>query len=221
VAREKMKFADLTKDKNVAVVGNAQSLFSKNYGEFIDKHDIVIRFNSAAPLYYKDNPDILRTHGHKTDVWAFWTVGAFIRKSLNNEAIRESFYQNDIYKIQVKENNYIAETKKFISDTLPKFDYVVLSNYLKRSAITLNDKTKIDFQPSAGISVLQWLKISKPATVHIFGFDFKKTPTFTDIDKHEQNIINQIDMECKHNFLAEELYANKYIIKQKNFRLYS
>jgi hypothetical protein len=220
VAQKEMKFADLVNGKKIAVVGNAQSLFSQSNGNYIDKHDIVIRFNSAAPLYYKDDPNIIKSHGNKTDVWAFWTVGAFIRKSLDNETLKNSFYNDEIYKIQVKENNYIAETREFISDTFPKFDYKVLSTYIKRSSILLNTKSKIDFQPSAGISILQWLKLTKPKEVNVFGFDFKKTPTFTDIDKHEQNIIDQIDIECAHNFLAEELYANKYIMKQKNFRLY-
>lgn len=37
--------SDEIKDKNVAIVGNAQSIFSHKYGSEIDAHDVVIRFN--------------------------------------------------------------------------------------------------------------------------------------------------------------------------------
>lgn len=37
------------KNKKVAVVGNARSLFKENFGEQIDKHDIVARFNRGLP----------------------------------------------------------------------------------------------------------------------------------------------------------------------------
>ena len=35
--------------KSVAIVGNAKSLFNSKYGEEIDKHDVVIRFNKGFP----------------------------------------------------------------------------------------------------------------------------------------------------------------------------
>lgn len=35
--------------KSVAIVGNAKSLFDKKYGEEIDNHDVVIRFNKGFP----------------------------------------------------------------------------------------------------------------------------------------------------------------------------
>lgn len=40
---------DYIKGKNVAIVGNAQSLFDKHFGKEIDSHDIVIRFNKGFP----------------------------------------------------------------------------------------------------------------------------------------------------------------------------
>ena len=40
---------DYIAGKSVAIVGNAKSLFDYKYGEEIDKHDIVIRFNKGFP----------------------------------------------------------------------------------------------------------------------------------------------------------------------------
>lgn len=40
---------DEIKGKNVAIVGNAQSLFDHTYGKDIDKADVVIRFNKGFP----------------------------------------------------------------------------------------------------------------------------------------------------------------------------
>lgn len=40
---------DYIKGNNVAIVGNAQSLFDKHFGKEIDSHDIVIRFNKGFP----------------------------------------------------------------------------------------------------------------------------------------------------------------------------
>lgn len=40
---------DYIKGKSVAIVGNAKSLFDKHFGQEIDGHDIVIRFNKGFP----------------------------------------------------------------------------------------------------------------------------------------------------------------------------
>lgn len=52
---------DLLKEKNVAIVGNAQSIFDNHYGEEIDKADIVIRFNKGFIL----KPE---SQGTRTDI---------------------------------------------------------------------------------------------------------------------------------------------------------
>ncbi len=52
---------DYLKDKSVAIVGNAQSLFNEKYGAEIDKHDIVIRFTHG----YVTKPE---AQGSKTDI---------------------------------------------------------------------------------------------------------------------------------------------------------
>ena len=43
------KFSDYIKDKSIIIVGPAQTLIDSNWGEFIDGHDIVVRFNGYRP----------------------------------------------------------------------------------------------------------------------------------------------------------------------------
>jgi hypothetical protein len=58
--------------KTVAIIGNAESLFEMFLGGEIDAHDVVIRINRSASICYKkDYPEIEKTHGVKTDIWAF------------------------------------------------------------------------------------------------------------------------------------------------------
>lgn len=52
---------EFLKDKTVAIVGNAQSLFSERYGSEINKHDVIIRFTHG----YITNPE---AQGSKTTI---------------------------------------------------------------------------------------------------------------------------------------------------------
>lgn len=52
---------DFIRGKSVAIVGNAKSLFSTRYGEEIDSHEVVIRFNKGF-IYDKN------AQGTKTDI---------------------------------------------------------------------------------------------------------------------------------------------------------
>lgn len=74
-------------------------------------------------------------------------------------------------------------------------------------------------EPSAGVGILFWLKISNPAHVSVFGMDFKKTPTFSEIEKYDKDMIGRVDIRCKHNFALEEAYVKNVILKDKRFEL--
>jgi hypothetical protein len=73
--------------------------------------------------------------------------------------------------------------------------------------------------PSAGISVLYWLKNCQPKSVSVYGFDFKKTPTFSEKELYKLDMKGRYDSRCKHDYYAEELYS-KYIFSDKRFKLY-
>lgn len=115
-----MNFETVIRNKKIAVVGNSASLFDQNYGEEIDNHDVVIRFNKPAPLLI-DNCII--THGQKFDIWAFWAIGAFHKKVVeveeNINLIKDVFYNNkDIIKIQLSKSPNNVDVAKNIHLTL-------------------------------------------------------------------------------------------------------
>ena len=59
--RKKKEIIEFLRNKTVAIVGNAQSIFAKTYGNAIDAHDVVIRFNRG---FIKDE----QAQGTRTDV---------------------------------------------------------------------------------------------------------------------------------------------------------
>lgn len=232
----KKDFEELVKGKRIAVVGNALSLFDRSYGEEIDSHDIVIRFNKAAPLYYAN--DVSITHGSKTHIWAFWTVGAFIKTTLNeanSENISNIFYNSpDILKIQMTKSNHYVYTKKYIKYTYSTLRFDLLKKNVKRYEKYLGTnntkpKNRFDRRPvntenkkmqcSAGLIMLNWLLESNPKEVNIYGMDFKRTPTFSEVENFNRDMRNRIDQRCNHNFELEEIYAKEIILKKTNFTL--
>ena len=89
--------------KSVAIVGNAKSLFDKKYGEEIDKHDVVIRFNKGFP----NNDEI---QGKKTTIVMlacelskpdiqFYNAKYIIRRS--------KFYENQVNFTISNEDRYL------------------------------------------------------------------------------------------------------------------
>jgi hypothetical protein len=202
--------------KRVAVVGNSLSLFDSKWGASIDEHDIVIRFNKPAVLL---SNDVSETHGTKFDFWAFWSVGSFYRSVLKDEncieEIKNAFYKNTkIRKIQTAINGHISLTRDHIDYTLDRTIYLKLGNILKH----MSNNSKIT--PSGGVSILQWLTYSYAKEVSIYGFDFKKTPTFSEPDRYEKDINHQFDTRCMHDFSAEEKYVKDIILKDKRFKLF-
>ena len=224
-----MRFQAIVRKKSVAVVGNANSLFDKEYGELIDSHDVVIRFNKTAIFY--DDLDCEKSHGKKIDVWAFVSKKAFENSVLNKEdsieTIKKNFYENDsITKIYTKfsssnESDSITFPNRYVSNL--KID--MSSNIIKSvSRIGVENgpflKNLYRYDCTTGLLVLYWLYNSNPSQVSIFGFDFKKTPTFSEIDRYDE-IKNRVDTRCNHNYEAEELYVKRMMLRRnENFRLY-
>jgi hypothetical protein len=60
-------FANLVRGKRIAVVGPARTLIGRNKGEWIDSHDLVVRFNEAF-TYLKGSDARPTDLGSRTDV---------------------------------------------------------------------------------------------------------------------------------------------------------
>lgn len=205
-------FRNLVEKKKVALVGNSSSLFDHKYGHQIDSHDVVIRMNKAAVFY---DEDYSVSHGLRTDAWCFWAVGAFKKTVIEKEDLPErmvdSFYEtNGIKKYQVSQNGYKMDTKRYINDTMPTENFRNLAKDLNEIS-TLPQK----MQPSLGIAMAYWLSFSNTKYVSLYGFDWKKTPTFSEVDKFYNDMDGRWDTRCMHNFNAEEKHFHYNISRDK------
>jgi hypothetical protein len=210
--KNKLEIGHIIDSKSVAVVGNSSSLFEMELGCEIDGHDIVIRFNKAAPLYCND--DVSKSHGTKTDLWAFWTIGAFynrtLKEELNNKKLHDAFFNENYTKIQMIEKEHKKLTNMYIEYTYP------LQNFKNIHTKVYGPKKKM---LSVGFLMLNWLSEFNPRSVSIYGFDFKKTPTFSELHRHETDIKNRIDIRCNHDYNIEETYLYQTILNKPTYRL--
>ena len=228
-----MELAGFVNKKNIAVVGNSCSLFEQNYGEFIDSHDVVIRFNKPA-IFYNGNE---KTHGSKITLWSFANKKVFVKhvleKEENIDRIKKEFcHNNSIKKIFFKKCtltrntndiiyplNFHNNLKTRINTDLKDANISNLSKSIKN--LKFNKSLANEYDLSTGLVVIHWLSMLNPANVNIFGFDFKLTPTFSEKEKFDTEIKNRLDIRCNHNFEMEEFYIKNIILKEnKNFRIY-
>jgi hypothetical protein len=235
VLHKEISFDLLVEGKTIAVVGNSTSLFEQSFGAEIDSHDIVIRFNKPANFYC--DFDVSNTHGNKTNVWAFWSIGGFIKRTLSqmkDTKLEKQFYENDsMYKIQAAGNGH---EKKLISCCDFTFDPSKLQRLNKKliassvyqhiderryQSFLVRNTSKVpkSLTPSAGIVILEWLTLCKPISVNVYGMDFKRTATFSEPENFEKDMKGRVDIRCAHNFALEEVYVKKYIFTRENYIL--
>jgi len=179
-------------DKTVAVVGNALSLFDKEYGRIIDEHDVVCRINKGVTAI----PSV--SHGKRLD----YTV-------ISRWNIINSLY----IKGKTKGSNFVVCSRKGFNDLkedIPEDIYyypLELHANLKWKKLGLS---KLQ-EPSTGLVFLDLLSQCKPKAVSIFGFDWKETPTFYDLDRTKEPHLYELEKEyCLTNF-----------VKKYNFKHYS
>jgi len=172
----------------VAIVGNSERLINSNYGKQIDDHDIVIRLNRAAPLFY-DHYNIdkqwVEGTGTKTDVWAMWRADEY------------SHYQVDLdryYRLQVA--SYYGSGEQRVEN----YDIAALQRLMDQHSIE---------NPSTGLRVLDWVLQRDPASIDLYGFDFKSSATWTDPDR-------SLDRRCPHDWQHEQQIINEIIDKNQN-----
>lgn len=222
---------DIVKGKRIAVVGNSTSIFDKNYGAEIDANDLVLRFNKPAVFYNYEN--IEKTHGTKFDLWAFVSFKSFTNTILADrntpKRLVDTFSQDkNIIKLTTKYCDYNKEqgliyplrfNKALINDIKQNTSQYRMSN-IKMYREFFGMK-RHDYNCTTGLYMIHWLSLCAPAEVNIYGFDFKKTPTFSERELFQKEIKNRIDIRCKHNFELEELYVKNVLLKNKrNFRIH-
>ena len=180
-------------EKTVALIGNAMSLFDKEYGSEIDSHDVVVRLNKAAMLY--DRMDAEKSHGKKIDVWIFWSTSEYQSKF--------GKYPN-LKKMHAGHQSRSKQTLKNVD-----FIYPESPNYE-----ILRTKSGNHNNPTTGLIAIDWITHCSPKSLDIYGFDWKDTPTFTDPKRAREKY-------CPHDFEAERKYVKDNILTLPYVRLRS
>lgn len=172
--------------KTVAIVGNAMSLFDKEYGAEIDSHDVVVRLNKAAMLY--ERFDAERSHGKRTDIWMFWRTAEY-KKLFGN-------VDKSIKKMHMGHQDRNSNDIKLVDFVYPNELYIPL----KKEAGKHNN-------PTTGLMALDYVFHCKPNMMSVYGYDWKATPTYTDPDRKK-------DKACPHDFETEKGYCNSVFFSQ-------
>lgn len=151
---------------NIALIGNAQSLFNKRLGDEIDSYDKVYRINRGCKIIDSKH------QGNKLD-FAFMSV--------------PKIFKDIVPSITVP----IMHVSRF---SRPTTECEV--SYMPMSSIDSCRKLLDHDRPSCGMMVVNWLLNTSKDVIHLYGFDFKATPSFYskhvgphDFEKEKQLIL--------------------------------
>lgn len=146
---------EMFKYKTVSVVGNAESIFSYQFGNEIDSNEIVIRMNKG----YIRNTE---AQGTRTSIWA------------SSYPLKET----EVYKFFTPDVCMWMTPKLAI---MPEYSDGFLKNtFIHPEEIWNNLYIRLDnTRPTTGLMVINFLiNYTEAKSVTLFGFDFFKTKTF-------------------------------------------
>ncbi|MEG3641109.1 glycosyltransferase family 29 protein [Magnetococcus sp. PR-3] len=165
--------------RSVAVVGNAASLFQKNLGGAIDGHDIVLRMNSG---YIRD----VKQQGAKFHVHVFSQIFTIPHWPVDQRPAHTVWMSPSM-----REHN---------PDPSQIFYPLPLWHALHQ---------QLGARPSVGAMCVDMVTQMGAAHMGVFGFDFKKSPTF--YDGNTNRSVHDFDRE------AEYIQA---LLKARGWRFY-
>jgi hypothetical protein len=174
-------------NKTVALIGNSMSLFDSDYGKEIDSHEVVVRLNKAAMLV--DRFDCEKSHGTRTDIWGFWNVLEY-NKYFSKYPDLKKMHAGHQFRL---------------NDLIRKADFVYPNELYK----PLKEVSGSRRNPTTGFIMIDYIMHCKPAKMNVYGFDFKKTPTWTDPDRIKEK-------GCPHNYDVEEQYCMELVFSKPN-----
>jgi hypothetical protein len=136
--------------KSIAIVGNATSLLSHQYGPLIDGHEVVVRMNRGFPVN-------TAAQGTRFDLWCFSGSRAALHTPKGFTAPPRAVWM----------------WHKRMRKELLGFDCIFYPRaYWQR----LNDR--LGARPSIGALTIDLVARATPREVTVIGFDFKRTGTF-------------------------------------------
>lgn len=166
----------------VNVVGNASSIFLKQYGCLIDKRP-TIRFNRAQIINSN-------SQGSRWDVLATSELKTIEYYNKNTPTFHTLFFTPS------RSDHYENKNKIKFQSACYEVDNNLLLNFIKS-------------KPSTGFSILNLFDSIKYKNLNLFGFDWKATPTFYEVENKRE----------VHNYAEEKLIISK-LIKKNCWRLY-
>jgi hypothetical protein len=163
------EYREYLKNKNIIIVGPAQSLEGKGLGKEIDSYDIIVRLNNSYSIFYNKNKNIKNDVGSRTDV--LYHTGAIGKalslaakkykigklKLLRKDKIKWFVSKRDPLRGTDTEKKY---TKSFEKIAKGKIKFVTVHNKFLKSLRQLLKKT----DPN----------MSTLAIIHLLKFNFKK-----------------------------------------------
>lgn len=141
--------------RSVAVVGNASSLLSHAYGDFIDGHDVVVRMNRGIPI------DAI-AQGCSLDICCFSTIPE-IGDILERASPRFAIWMS-------------PRARRRYWGT-PGVRFYALDHW---QAL----RSRLGARPSVGALAIDLISRSAARTASILGFDFKASGTFYAAQQH-------------------------------------
>jgi hypothetical protein len=170
------------KKRTVAVVGNAMSLFDTESGNDIDTHDVVVRINLGTRAMG------LISHGSRLDVLSCSRYDFILRHGVIDE---------------IKPWRILHTSDRNREDPPPPgVCYLDLDSRIQlKQKLDLDKKQK----PSAGISTLWYISQCAPRSVDVYGFDWKKTPTFYDPVRHDDAHVYDREKEFCESYFRDSL----------------
>lgn len=180
---------DFVKDKSIIFVGNSVEIMHHKHADFIDSHDIVVRFGRAIEANDLQQESI----GHRCDIWV---TGQFRAPCYNN--LREEFesgrFKNTKILVNRCRGNLALKDWK-IEEHLPKgmkytqmyTDQEIIdrmSAFGKDVGTARRTEDNFTLRPSAGFITILWFieKVRTYKSMSLIGFDFfaksiKERPT--------------------------------------------
>jgi hypothetical protein len=168
----------LVKDKSIIFVGNSVEIMHHKHADFIDSHDIVVRFGRAIEATPKQEESI----GRRCDIWV---TGQF-RAPIFREKRKMFDTKWKDTKILVNRCRGNFHLKDFVfEDRLPKgMQYTQMytdqeiidrmSAFNKDVGSSRKGENKNTLRPSAGFITILWFieKIRTYKSISLIGFDF-------------------------------------------------
>lgn len=211
-------FAEYVKDKRIAIVGNAESLFYRKTGAEIDSHDLVIRIN-RPPFFFDDRKqEYDDCAGKRMDLLLMWDWKVFLLKAkreFNPPRMNEWLDNKDYENTNIFSTSMGLRVNHFLFN-----DEVVQGVNRDEIALRLQPDVMTHRNFSTGTWMLFILDLFEPSEVNIFGFDWKRSPTFNEHDKFKEIHPNgRMDLRCAHWYEEEEEMIYRLLLTQDRFNL--